>query len=121
METGIVILGHGSRAKKAQSVFNKIVSMVENKVDYDLVKGAAMELSEPSLEQSVAEIVDKGIKKVNIVPLFLFPGIHIQEDIPELIEELREKYPAVQFKYGKNIGADEKVADILVERIKQVN
>lgn len=119
MKTGVVVLGHGSRAEDARSVFNKIVEMIEDKVDYEIVKGASMELAEPSLEQVIDQIANE-VNKISIIPLFLFPGVHIQEDIPELIEELEEEYPEVEFKFGKNIGADEKIADIMVERIEEV-
>ncbi|MBM7557128.1 sirohydrochlorin chelatase [Halanaerobacter jeridensis] len=120
MKTGVIILGHGSRAKEAAEVFDQIVEMVKEKVDYELVKGAAMELAEPTLEQSVTELVEQGVEQINIVPLFLFPGIHIQEDIPELIEELEAEYPEVQFNFGQNIGADEKIAEIVVDRIQKL-
>lgn len=119
MKTGVVVLGHGSRAEDARSVFNEIVEMIEEKVDYEVVKGASMELAEPNLEQVIDEIADK-VDKISIVPLFLFPGVHIQEDIPELIDGLREEYPEVEFEFGENIGADEKIADIMVERIEEV-
>ncbi|MCK8817364.1 CbiX/SirB N-terminal domain-containing protein [Natroniella sulfidigena] len=121
MKTGIIVLGHGSRATEASQVFAEIVDKLREKVDYDLVEGAAMELAEPSLQDSVAKIINEGAEKVVIVPLFLFPGIHIQEDIPNLIEELEAEYPEVEFKFGRNLGADDKIADILIERIEEVN
>ncbi|MGM0369475.1 MAG: sirohydrochlorin chelatase [Bacillota bacterium] len=120
MKTGVVILGHGSRAEEATEVFNQIVEMVKEKIDYDFVKGAAMELAEPTLDQSVDQLVQHGVEQINIIPLFLFPGIHIQEDIPELIEELETEYPEVQFNFGQNIGADEKIAEIVVDRIQKL-
>ncbi|GAB6100469.1 CbiX/SirB N-terminal domain-containing protein [Halanaerocella petrolearia] len=120
MKTGIIILGHGSRTNEANSVFAKIVEMIEDKVDYDLVERASMELAEPNLEQSVAKVAKQGVNKVIIIPLFLFPGVHIQEDIPELIKEVEDKYPEIEFVFGKNIGANEKIAEILVDQIKAV-
>ncbi|MBM7624414.1 sirohydrochlorin chelatase [Sporohalobacter salinus] len=119
MKTGVVILGHGSRAEEAKRVFNEIISMIKEKVNYEIVRGASMELAEPNLEQTIETIADK-VDKISIVPLFLFPGIHIQEDIPGLIDELREEYPEIEFEFGENIGADEKIADIMVDRIEKV-
>ncbi|GAB6137062.1 sirohydrochlorin chelatase [Halanaerobaculum tunisiense] len=120
MKTGVIILGHGSRASKANSVFTQIVEMIRDKVDYDVVEQASMELAEPNLEQSVAKVAKQGVEKVIIIPLFLFPGVHIQEDIPELIKEVEEEYPEIEFIFGKNIGPDEKIAEILVDQIKAV-
>jgi len=120
MKTGVIILGHGSRAKEANLVFTKLVEMIEQKVEYDLVTRASMELAEPNLEASVADLVAKEVEKIVVVPLFLFPGIHMQEDIPCLMEEVSQQYPAVEFLLGDNIGADEKVAEIMVDRIAEV-
>ena len=121
MKTGVIILGHGSRAEEAVSVFTQIVNMVKEKVNYDLVKGAAMELAEPSLEQRAAEMVEQGVKEINIVPLFLFPGVHIQEDIPELIAGLEAEYPEVEFNFGNNLGAEEKIAEVVAQRVEEVS
>ena len=53
-----------------------------------------------------------------MVPYFLFEGIHIQKDIPEEIGEILKKYPGVQVEMGKTLGADERLADILTDRIR---
>jgi sirohydrochlorin ferrochelatase len=51
--------------------------------------------------------------------MFLANGMHIQSDIPEEIEVLRKKYPDVSITMTAHIGADPRIADILVERIKE--
>ena len=120
MKTGVIVLGHGSRAEKVEAIFEKIVQQTRRKVDYDLVKKASMEFVEPNLAQTTAQMVEAGMKKIIIIPLFLFPGVHIQRDIPRLIEELEENYPQIEFVFARNLGAHEKIAEVIVERIKEV-
>ncbi|PRX29841.1 CbiX protein [Orenia metallireducens] len=120
MKTGVIILGHGSRTVEANQVFDSIVEMVKEEIDYEIVEKASMELAKPSLAQSIEKVVKAGVKKVIVVPLFLFPGIHIQEDIPKLIKLEQKKYPEVEFIFGRNIGADQKIAELMVERVKEV-
>jgi sirohydrochlorin cobaltochelatase len=51
-----------------------------------LVKVAALEFAELSLNESLVafaqEAVQKGFRKIKVLPLFLAPGIHVQQDIP---------------------------------------
>ncbi len=119
MKKAVIILGHGSRAEEAKRVFNEIVDKIKNKVEYDLIKGAAMELAEPDLAETVNQVVKKGAKEIIIVPLFLFPGVHIQKDIPNSIVKLEKQYPDVEFKVGESIGADERLAEIMADRINK--
>lgn len=121
MKTGVIILGHGSRASEAREVFAKMVAQIRESVNYEIVKGAAMELAEPNLFQSVEEVVKQEVDKIIITPLFLFPGVHVQKDIPQLIKELEDKYPTIDFKFARNLGVDKKITEVVVERIKEVS
>lgn len=119
--SAVILLGHGSRAEKANKVFASMVENLAGRLDYQHVAGAAMELTEPTLETRVDEFVDYGIDSIIILPLFLFPGIHVQRDIPEMVEKLENKYPEVEFKLGDIIGDDDRLTEILQDRLKGVN
>ncbi len=119
--SAVILLGHGSRAEKANEVFASMVDKLKARLNYQYVTGAAMELTEPTLETKVEEMVEKEIENIIILPLFLFPGIHVQKDIPKMVEKLEEKYPQIEFKMGDIIGADERLVDILQDRLKGVN
>ncbi len=118
--SAVILLGHGSRADKANEEFASVVDNLAARLDYQYVTGAAMELTEPTLATKVDELVEKGIEKIIILPLFLFPGIHVQNDIPAMVGQLREKYSQVEFKMGDVIGDDERLVDILQDRLKGV-
>lgn len=119
MKSGIIILGHGSRSEDAQQVFEEIVALISNKLNWGTVKGAAMEFASPALEEVAAGLAEDGIEEIIIVPLFIYPGVHIQRDIPAMIDRLTEKYPKIRFVQGSHIGADEKLAEIMADRVQQ--
>ena len=119
MKSGIIILGHGSGSEEAQQVFEEIVTLVSKKSNYGPVKGAAMEFASPTLEEVVGELVESGIEEIIIVPLFIYPGVHIKRDIPAMIDRLKKEYPEVRFVKGSHIGADEKLAEIMADRVQQ--
>ena len=118
---GILVIGHGSRSERAREEFGAVVSMIERKVSCP-VMGAHMELHSPDIPTAIENMLIEfpNITEVNAVPLFLFEGIHIREDIPEILAEMKEKHPNITFKFGRPIGAEEMLADIIVKRAEEL-
>lgn len=117
----ILVIGHGSRSEQARAEFDVVVNMMARKTDMP-VTGAHMELHTPSIPEALEMMINErpDIKEIKAVPLFLFEGIHIREDIPEILDEMREKYPQVEFKFARPIGAEEMLADILLKRAGEI-
>jgi sirohydrochlorin cobaltochelatase len=115
MTSALVVLGHGSRNAAATERFNEVVGRLRARRD-EPVYPAFMELAEPSLAAAVADAVAAGAGEVVVQPCFLFDGNHIRRDIPELLAGLAGEYPEVTFRFGRPIGPDERLADILLER-----
>jgi sirohydrochlorin ferrochelatase len=80
-----------------------------------------MELASPDIEETVKIIAEKNILQIIIVPYFLYEGNHIKFDIPEIIEKLKVKYPEIVFKFGKPIGFEPALADILIKRAQEAD
>jgi sirohydrochlorin ferrochelatase len=119
MNTGYVILGHGSRAKEAAETLQAIVNMVKEDLKSEWVSSAYMGFSQPNLEEAVAKFVAGGCSKIVIMPFFLYKGIHLQKDIPEKIEKLEEKYNGqATFSLTSHLGADKRLAKIVLDRIR---
>ena len=116
----IIIIGHGSRSGQATEQFRQVVAMLEARYAPDLVLPAFMELAEPRLPAAIALAVERGATNIVVVPCFLFNGIHIKEDIPEMLANLKETHPDVTVRFGRPIGADPRVAEILTDRIAEV-
>jgi len=116
---GIIVLAHGSRAERADNVLSSLVDKFSSEVDYEYVERAAMELTEPTLADKVEDLAGRGVEKIIVLPLFLFPGIHVQEDIPAMMEKLEENYPKIEFKLGEIVGDDDKLVDILKDRLRE--
>jgi sirohydrochlorin ferrochelatase len=124
MKPGVIILGHGSRASvgEANQVVFAISDIIRGKIGHDLVETAIMNRQSglQGIEEAVAKLVDKGVNKITIAPMFLANGMHIQQDIPEEISLLQDKYPSVTITMAGHMGPDPRIADILIERIREV-
>ena len=114
---GVLIIAHGSRATETEAVLESIVSMVKIKLADIIIDYAFMEFSDRTIEKGVSALVAGGVSEIIIIPYFLFTGIHIKEDIPNMVAECAMSFPGIKITMGEPLGVDERLADILVDRI----
>ncbi|WP_035378336.1 sirohydrochlorin chelatase [Fervidicella metallireducens] len=112
---GILVVGHGSRSKEAFDTFFKIVDGLRNKMDSE-VEGCFMEISEPNIPETIEKMYSKGVREFTVLPYFLYSGIHIKEDIPEILAEIKEKYTDIKLSIANPLGYDEALVTLLKER-----
>jgi sirohydrochlorin ferrochelatase len=115
MSSALIVLGHGSRNPAATAQFMELVEQLRSRRD-EPVLPAFMELAEPGLDAAVAEAVAGGATEIVVQPCFLFDGMHIRRDIPEMLSGFAARHPDVAFRYGRPFGADPRLAEILIER-----
>ncbi|HHW07447.1 MAG TPA: cobalamin biosynthesis protein CbiX [Clostridia bacterium] len=124
MAKGIILLGHGSRARvdEANQLLVEMASLLKNRIRAGEIAPAWMnsKSGRPGLREVAARLAEAGFTEIIVAPWFLTSGLHIQEDIPEMLEELRQRYPRVRFALARPLGADPRLADILAERIQEV-
>jgi sirohydrochlorin ferrochelatase len=116
MKTALLVVGHGSKSKDAVAVFNRIIEEIRGKSSFDFVEGAHMELSSPGINETVDNLVSKGASTIIIGPYFLYEGMHIKRDIPDIISGMSKKYPDIIFTLAKPIGFEPVLADIILKR-----
>ena len=109
----IVLFAHGSRDplwhKPMQAVRQRMTSAHPEL----MVVCAYLELSQPDLPQAIAECVAQGMEKIKVVPLFLGVGKHVRQDLPQMMLELRQHYPLVQFECTAAVGENEALLDLI--------
>jgi sirohydrochlorin ferrochelatase len=116
---GVLILAHGSREKETEKTMDKIAGMVRAKLPGTVIETAYLQFREASLETGLTRLIEKGANDISVVPYFLFEGLHIRKDIPAEIEEFLRDRPDVKVTMGRTLGTDERLADILADRIRQ--
>ena len=119
MKTGIVVLAHGSKAVYGDEGLSKIIEILRSEGKWVAVEACFLKCAKPGFSEVVKEIVDKGIERIVIMPLFLFSGSHVTKDIPDEIETEKTRYPDVQFLYANNLGPDQRIAQIAADRIDE--
>lgn len=110
---GIVLLAHGSRDPLWRLPVEAVAARMAVPSHGPAVRCAYLELTEPDLASVVAELAAGGVGAITVVPMFLGVGKHAREDLPRLVEQLQQQYPAVAFTLRKAVGEDERVLDLL--------
>ncbi len=118
-QTGVVVLGHGSRLKKANALIPEIINGLKRTLGLSRIYPAYLQLAKPDLGQSLEKLAKAGCRRIIIIPFFLFVGNHVSRDIPEIIEQEKKKYPDVRFIYTENLGEDSRIADIVADKIME--
>ncbi len=125
---GIIIVGHGSRVPESKMVYEEIARMVGERSGMKVQVGY-MKHWEPNFTKAINTFIREGAKKLIVVPLFFLPGTHVREDIPVLLGLKEGEVPEfgydrielpddVEIIYTKHIGADERLADVVLDRVK---
>jgi sirohydrochlorin ferrochelatase len=115
---GVLVIAHGSRARESESSLDEVLAMVREKMPGVLIECSFMEFSDRTFAKGVKSLIDKGVDEIRIVPFFLFMGVHMKEDIPALAHECAKEYESVAITMAEPLGADMRLADILVDRIR---
>ncbi len=120
MKTAFIILGHGSRREEVSSALAQLVARLRPRLEPALVEPAFFSLGSPGLEEKARELDSRGVSRVVIFPYFLFNGIHVHRDIPELVQSLQEKYPRVQWEVLSSLENDPMLDELVFERLWEI-
>lgn len=120
MRTAVVVLGHGSRADEANQGLCDLAVMVKDMTGCEQVVPAFLGLTQPDLLTAMTKLADDGVERIVVVPIFLFPGIHIIEDIPAEIAQIQEQMPQVEIIFARHLWPDQRLAALACDRIREV-
>lgn len=110
-----LVVDHGSRRAESNARLSEVAALVQERTDAP-VELAHMELAPPSIAEGFAACVRRGATEVIVMPYFLGPGRHVQEDIPQLVKEAASAHPGVRFRVGGALGPHALLADLLLLR-----
>lgn len=119
MKKALLFLGHGSRASEANDGMYRTIALVKDLTGYEIVEAGFMDLNPPSIFEGAAACIAQGATSILMIPYFLHLGRHVQKDLPETVEELKRTHPGVAIKLGPHLGFHPKLAEIVVERIRE--
>ena len=116
---GVIVVDHGSRRAESNEMLEQLTrTSIADRLDYDIVEPAHMELAEPSIATAFDRCVERGATTVVIQPYFLLPGKHWNQDIPELAEQAATAHPGVEYLVAAPFGVHPLMADVVSARVE---
>ncbi len=111
--TALVLFAHGARDPRWSAPFERLQHLTQAQMPDVSVRLAYLELMEPRLPDTVADLALHGCKKVTIVPVFLGQGAHVLRDLPLIIEQLQFDHPEVDVAVAGAVGEDSQVMEAI--------
>src|SRR5215471_1216248 len=112
---GLILFAHGSREAVWAEPFERLAQRVRAAAPGQPVRLAFLELMHPDLEEAVAELSERRVGEICVVPIFLGQGGHLRRDLTRMIEDLRARHPGVKIECAKPAGEEERVLDAIAE------
>ncbi|MDE0969938.1 MAG: sirohydrochlorin chelatase [Octadecabacter sp.] len=116
---GIMICGHGSRAKSAEEEFGLLSKGIRARFPDTPVEHGFLEYSAPNIHMGLNRLVEAGVTEILAVPGMLFAATHAKNDIPSVLTTFQEKNPGIIVKYGRELGLHSQMISAFEARILQ--
>lgn len=112
---GIVLFAHGSRDPLWHKPIEAVATHIATLSPLTPVVCAYLELSTPDLPTVTRSLLDRGVRDITILPMFLGVGRHAREDLPGLVVELQTTYPEAQFTLKAAVGEDTRLVQLMAQ------
>lgn len=92
-----LFIAHGSREKQTHEEFEVLIEQIRLEMGSQMsVAGAFLSLGTPSVDEALMAMAQAGIDNIRVIPLFVFSGKHIQNDLPTLTQAFKAQNPHIR-------------------------
>ena len=112
-KTALIIFAHGARDPEWANPMRRIRAAVMQQAPAMRVELAFLEFMSPNLGDCARSLVAEGYTAISIVPMFIAQGGHLKNDVPLLMDELRNAHPDVRFVLSPPVGEAEPIVQAM--------
>jgi sirohydrochlorin ferrochelatase len=116
--TGYIVFAHGSSVESANEAVRSAAGELARAGGYGQVMAAFLEGGRPDLSSAAGELASRGIAHIVVIPYFLTLGLHLQRDLPRLIDEVRRDHPSVEIEVTPPLDGHPAMVDALLDRAR---
>jgi sirohydrochlorin ferrochelatase len=117
--TALVVFAHGSPLEDANNSVRALTAAVAERGRYSLAETAFLDCAPPDLKQAVAGLAERGATRIIVVPFFLTLGLHMQRDLPGIVDELRRTHGGVAIEVTAPMEGHPALVDIVLGRAEE--
>ena len=116
MTRAILVVDHGSRRAEANAIVHEVAAQLRERVGPDvLVEAAHLEIASPNIADAIAKLADAGATEIVMVPYFLGPGRHANQDVPRAVEQAAAAH-GLTARTTPPLGPDAALVDLVARR-----
>jgi sirohydrochlorin cobaltochelatase len=118
-DTGILLVGHGTRDEAGQAEIRTLSASVAEALSPWRVETGFIELAEPTIGEGVNRLVQYGVLRIRVVPLLLFSAGHAKADLPQATDQAALVHKHVEITVAGPFGLDERIGALSQRRFKE--
>jgi len=115
----VLLIAHGSRHAEANADTLFLADALAKEGIFQIAVAGFLEQAEPDIDSGAAICVNRGAKRIILVPHFLSAGVHVQRDLAAARQRLAERYPGVEFRLAEPIGRHPRLLEVLADRARK--
>jgi sirohydrochlorin ferrochelatase len=115
---GIVVFAHGSRVEAANEAVRAVARGLACAGEFERVEAAFLELGRPDLPEAVARLAGAGVKRVVVVPYFLTMGLHLERDLPRIVDDISRLHPDLEVQVTPPLDGHPGLVQVLLDRAR---
>ncbi len=112
----IILIGHGSRAAGADDDMERVAASLRRR-NGGIVELCRMAGRGTLFTEAFENCIRQEAKEIIVIPYFLHYGVHLRQDIPEMLREAAAQHPGVRLVLGRHLGYDDSLVSLLEQRI----
>jgi sirohydrochlorin ferrochelatase len=116
--TGYIVFAHGSSIESANDAVRNVAAEMARRGGLEIVEPAFLEGGTPDLKAAVDALAER-VSRVVVVPYFLTLGLHLQRDLPRLIDAVKRAHPGVDISVTAPLDEHPAMVEALLDRARQ--
>lgn len=116
--TAYVVFAHGSSVESANDAVRSVAGEVARRGSLQPVVAAFLEGGRPDLRSALEEMAARGASRVIVIPYFLTLGLHLQRNLPQLIEQARRAHPNLEIEVTAPLDGHPAMVDAVLDRAR---
>ena len=116
--TGFIDFAHGSRIESANQAVRDVSAMLAASGQH-VVEAAFLEIGAPDLTGATALLIERGVKRIVVIPYFLTLGTHMQRDLPRLAQDASRANGDIEIRITAPLDGHPALVQALLDRASQ--
>jgi sirohydrochlorin ferrochelatase len=120
-QAAYVVFAHGSSVESANQAVREVARQAAKLGGWRVFAAAFLEGGKPNLVEAIDGLAARGESRFIVVPYFLTAGLHLQRDLPRLIEQIRTKHEGIEIEVTPPLDGHPAMAAALVDLARRAD